>query len=85
MPPMIREKNFSYHVARSKMDTFEFETCVRCKETVIKARMRETQGNRFFDPQPVGGTELDRVYSQHNCGKYVKKGEDDEEQWGDRF
>lgn len=85
MPPLVREKNFSYHVARSKMETFEFETCARCKETVIKARMRETQSHRFFDPQPVGGSELDRVYSQHTCGKYQKKGEDDEPQWGDHF
>lgn len=64
---MIKDRNFSYHVARSKMDSFNFGRCVKCKNTVIHAVMRDTQQGAQFDPQPVGGTEMDRVYSRHAC------------------
>lgn len=83
MAMTTKEKNFSYHVARSKMESIVFEDCGRCHETVITARMKDTQRNRSFDPKPTGGSEIDPVYSQHTCGTYVKK-DDEEEAWGDR-
>lgn len=75
---MIKDKNFSYHVARDKMQTFIYSTCGRCQETVINARMKDTQGNRCFDPKPTGGTEINPIYTQHTCGTFEKRGRDDD-------
>lgn len=72
---MFKEQNFSYHVPRSKMETFIYDTCVRCKETVVTARMRDTQRNRSFDPKPTGGSEIDPVYTQHTCRTFQKADE----------
>jgi hypothetical protein len=63
---MPKTQGFSFHVARSDMSTFAFGTCT-CGETVIRARVTKTQQDQRFNPQPTGGTEMDRVYSLHVC------------------
>lgn len=60
-------KGFSHHVSRSQMDGFDFSTCSKCKQTVIRAVVKTTQRDQIFDPQPTGGSEIDPAYSIHVC------------------
>ena len=62
----MNNKGFSFHVARSEMSSFIFGTC-HCGESVIRARVMKTQKDQTFNPQPVGGSEMDLVYSVHQC------------------
>lgn len=65
-------KGFSQHTSRSQMSTFNFSSCSKCKATVIRALITATQREQIFDPQPTGGTEVDRVYSLHVCPRQEK-------------
>lgn len=60
-------RGFSSHVSRSQMSGMQFTDCFRCQDTVFKARVTKTQRDQLFDPQPTGGTDIDPVYSIHEC------------------
>jgi hypothetical protein len=62
----MNNKGFSYHVARSEMSSFTFGNCT-CGESVIRALVTKTQKEQRFNPQPVGGSEMNRIYSLHQC------------------
>jgi len=56
---------FSYHVNRSDMTNFQWDTCRICSESIITAHVK--MQHRSFDPKPTGGTEMNPVYSTHVC------------------
>ena len=74
MLPLLRNKSlkpagFSQYVSRSQMETFVFDNCLQCRETVVRARVKSSQKTYSFNPKPVGGSEIDPAYDVHRCAQ----------------
>ncbi len=64
---MSIKEPFSQYVSRNEMSSFLWGTCFQCKETVVVGVVAKTQKAHRFNPQPVGGDEINRVYDRHFC------------------
>lgn len=63
----MKDKNFSVHLARGDLGQLEFGDCFRCRTTVIRSSVKRTTAAVVLDPRPVGGSEINPIYSRHTC------------------